>query len=394
MMKSVTRRKYSILAIMLVFGFAFSSWVTRTPAVKSAVDASTATMGMILFGISVGSMLGVVSSGPLTRRYGARAVLTVGTTSGIAGVGLIAAAVGFSNPYGLFFGLLFFGAGSGLCEIALNIEGAAIEEVLGRPVLPALHGCFSLGTVVGALVGLLMTAVSFPVVWHLAIAAVLMLLVSLWAVPGVPARSGVVARAHRGDSGSRQRERSIWRDPVLVLIAVVVLATAFAEGSANDWLPILIVDTHAASETLGSLVFAGFALTMTIGRFLGTPAIVRFGRARVLQLSMLIGLIGVLGVVFAPNVVVSAVAVVFWGLGAALGFPVAISAAGMSEDRSSQRVSAVTSAGYLAFLVGPPLLGFVGENWGLSRALLIVAGLLVIAAVASTQLVRLKALDS
>lgn len=285
--------------------------------------------------------------------------------------------------------------GSGLCEIALNIEGAAIEEITGHPVLPTLHGFFSLGAVVGSLIGLGLTAIDFPASWHLAGAALLMMGMALWAIPGVPFRQGIIVDKMDRTGDSQRQKKSVWRDSALILIATIVLATAFAEGSANDWLPILMVDSHGTSETLGSLVFTGFALTMTIGRFLGTPAVVKYGRPRVLQISMLLGFVGILGVVFAPNVTLAGIAVVLWGLGAALGFPVAISSAGMSIDRPSQRVSAVTSGGYLAFLVGPPLLGFVGEHWGLSNALLIVAGFLAVAFIAATQLyLRMKKDDA
>ncbi|BBU85318.1 hypothetical protein EIMP300_67180 [Escherichia coli] len=55
----------------------------------------------------------------------------------------------------------------------------------------------------------------------------------------------------------------------MLLIGVVVLAMAFAEGSANDWLPLLMVDGHGFSPTSGSLIYAGFTLGMTVGRFTG-----------------------------------------------------------------------------------------------------------------------------
>lgn len=95
-------------------------------------------------------------------------------------------------PCGLYAGLVFFGMGSGLCEIALNIEDAAIEEVTGHPVPPTLQGFFSLGAVVGSLIGLGLTAIDFPASWHLAGAALLMMGMALWAILGVPFRQGII----------------------------------------------------------------------------------------------------------------------------------------------------------------------------------------------------------
>lgn len=381
----VRRRRASLLALMLIVGLGLASWVTRTPAVRDAVDASTAQMGLILFGLSIGSMVGVLASGPLVARIGTRPIALTGIALVTVGVAAIALSTAVAAGVGVFVGLLLFGLGGGLGEIALNIEGAEVERLLGKPVLPLLHGFFSLGTVIGALAGIWLTATEFPALWHLLIAVVAMLILFLWAVPGIPAGLGITNRNATAQA-TAGRKTSVWREPVVVLIGVVVLAMAFAEGAANDWLPLLIVDGHDADPVWGSLVYAGFAAMMTIGRFAGGPVVVRFGRQVVLRVSAIMAILGVIAVAFAPNIAVAMIAVVLWGLGASLGFPVAISAAGDNPDRSAERVSAVATSGYLAFLVGPPLLGFVGELWGLPNAMLIVAALLLVATIATFRL--------
>ena len=54
-----------------------------------------------------------------------------------------------------------------------------------------------------------------------------------------------------------------------------------------------------------------------------------------------------------------------WGLGAALGFPVGMSAAADDPSRAAVRVSVVSSIGYTAFLAGPPLIGLLAEDVGI-----------------------------
>ncbi len=113
-----------------------------------------------------------------------------------------------------------------------------------------------------------------------------------------------------------------YRDIQLLLIGVVVLAMAFAEGSANDWLPLLMVDGHGFSPTSGSLIYAGFTLGMTVGRFTGGWFIDRYSRVAVVRASALMGGVGYWADYFlsiAPWV--AGVSVVLWGLGASLGFP-------------------------------------------------------------------------
>lgn len=179
---------------------------------------------------------------------------------------------------------------------------------------------------------------------------------------GVPAGGG-----RRWRSGGTMR---------LVLIGLIVLAMAFAEGSANDWLPLLMVDGHGTSATAGSLTFMLFAVAMTTGRFTGGPLLVRYGPAAVVRASALVAAVGVALVVFSDNALLAGAAVVLWGLGASLGFPVTISAAGEGARNASARVAAVSTAGYAAFLVGPPSLGFLADHVGLRNAMVVVLVLL------------------
>ncbi|MGC5535530.1 MFS transporter [Streptomyces sp. SR-10] len=378
-MDATTRRwRAALFLFMLATGVSMASWVARTPAVRDALDVTTGSMGLVLFGLSVGSMAGVLASGGLVRRRGGRQVIAAGAGLLVAGLLVIAGGATLEVSAGVFGGLALFGAGMGLAEVAFNIEGAAVERALGRPVLPVLHGCFSLGTVVGALVGMGLTAVRFPVGWHLAAVAVAVAAAAVWTVRAVPAGTGreEPEAGDDGRTGGWRAQVAVWRDRRLVLIGLIVLAMAFAEGSANDWLPLLMVDGHGTSATAGSLTFMLFAVAMTTGRFTGGPLLVRYGPAAVVRASALVAAAGVALVVFSDNALLAGAAVVLWGLGASLGFPVTISAAGEGVRNASARVAAVSTAGYAAFLVGPPSLGFLADHVGLRNAMVVVLVLL------------------
>ncbi|MDF9805444.1 MFS transporter [Streptomyces anulatus] len=393
-MDATTRRwRAALFLFMLATGVSMASWVARTPAVRDALDVTTGSMGLVLFGLSVGSMAGVLASGGLVRRRGGRRVIAAGAGLLVAGLLVIAGGAALEVSAGVFCGLALFGAGMGLAEVAFNIEGAAVERTLGRPVLPVLHGCFSLGTVVGALLGMGLTAVRFPVGWHLAAVAVAVAAAGVWTVRAVPAGTGQeeadpedpadsdAASAAGSEGGGRhpdgiRGQLAVWRDRRLVLIGLIVLAMAFAEGSANDWLPLLMVDGHGTSATAGSLTFMLFAVAMTTGRFTGGPLLVRYGPAAVVRASALVAASGVALVVFSDDALLAGAAVVLWGLGASLGFPVTISAAGEGVRNASARVAAVSTAGYAAFLVGPPSLGFLADHVGLRNAMVVVLVLL------------------
>ncbi|MGW1814613.1 MFS transporter [Streptomyces sp. NPDC002125] len=373
------RRRTALFLFFLVPGLSISSWVTRTPDIRDQLGASTAQMGLVLFGLSVGSMLGILTSGALVARFGTRPVMGAGTVTVILGLAVIGTGAMLSSAPAVTAGLFLFGAGMGGSEVAVNIDGAEVEQLTGRTVLPTLHGFFSLGTVVGAGLGILCTAVEFPVQWHLGAMAVVTAGMFLYAFRAIPSGVGRTRGARPADGGAAPARAAVWKDRRLLLIGGIILAMALAEGAANDWLPLLMVDGHGVDPALGSAVYAGFAAAMTIGRFGGGFFIDRFGRAPVVRASALSAALGLALVIFADSPVLAGAAVLFWGLGASLGFPVALSAAGDSGPDSAARVSLVAMIGYIAFLVGPPGLGFLGDHYGLRSAMIVVLAFVAVA---------------
>lgn len=367
-------------------GFGIATWVTRTPAIRDELGASIEAMGLVLLGLSIGSMIGILGAGALVRRLGTRPLILLGGALPVVGMVLVALLAPAQVPAGVWAGLFLIGFGSGVAEIGLNVEAAAVERHIGRPVVPVLHACFSLGTVVGGVVGIAMTAARTPVAVHLLVGAVVMAALAAFAARNLQPLPRAAAQTDGADAaetvGASRVTTATRRSVItvqLALVAVITLAMAFAEGAASDWLPLLMTTDHDAPEAVGSLVFTGFALAMLVGRSAGTPLVTRLGRGRVVRLCAAVGGIGVLLVVVSPSPVVTAIAAAVWGLGIALGFPLAISAAGDHPTDGDRRVSVVATAGYIAFLVGPPLLGFVGEHLGLQAAMLVPLVLLVAA---------------
>ncbi|MVO90374.1 MFS transporter [Streptomyces sp. p1417] len=387
----VRRHRTALRLCFAIPGLSLATWVTRTPDVRDRLDASTADMGLVLFGMSIGSMLGILVAGALVSRFSTRPVIVAGMCLVLASMGVTALGTAVSSAPSVAFGLLLLGAGVGLSEVASNVDGAGVERELGRPVLPALHGCYSLGTVVGAMLGVAGAAAGFPVPWHLAL--VLLLVIALFAVALVGLRPGTgrVQAADAGpggaapaaDTGAGVRERRLYLDARLLLIGGVVFGMTLAEGAATDWLPLLMVDGHDMPSGLGSLVYAGFAAAMAAGRFAGGPVVARVGRPVVLGGGALLTAAGIALVSFVDSPVAAGCAVLLWGLGTSLGFPLALSAAGESGPDTTGRVALTSRIGYVALLAGPPALGFLGEHQGLRAAMVPVLLLILVAAALS-----------
>jgi MFS family permease len=157
----------------------------------------------------------------------------------------------------------------------------------------------------------------------------------------------------------------------------MVLAAALTEGSATDWLALAVVDGFEVPDALGALAFGVFVLSMTLVRFAGTGLLDRFGRVAVLRLCAGVALAGLATFTLVPSLPVALLGAAAWGMGAALGFPVGMSAAADEPAHAAARVSVVSSIGYVAFLAGPPLIGLLAEHVGYRGALLVIAAPLV-----------------
>ena len=364
-------------AVFLVFalpGIAFASWVSRLPAMRDQLEIGVDEVGLLVFGLAAGSILGLIGSGPVVARFGARRTIIGGVCLMAAGLLLVSVGTLFGPNYWIVFcGLGIFGSGAGGMEVAMNVSGAAIEGALHRSMLPLFHAFFSFGTMIGAGAGALAELVAVPIATHLVVVAIV-ISVGLAAVQRF-LQSEKVSATDVGPAESRPsrgwRDRlGVWREPRTLLLGVIVLGAAFAEGSANDWLALAMVDGHGVDNATGALVFGLFVTAMTAGRLGGVLLLDRFGRVAVLRGSFVLAAVGLGLLIAVPNAWVAAAGAVLWGLGAALGLPVGISAAADDLSHAHARVSAVATIGYLAFLAGPPVIGLLGDAVGLLPALL------------------------
>lgn len=369
-------------AVFVVFGmtgFVFANYIARIPNVRDLLHADDGQMGLLAFGIAVGAIVGLLLAGAVVTRFGATRTLAVAYSTACIGVAT-AGIIGQAAPtiVGLLAGLVVLGAGHSITDVAMNLSGAANERRIGRALMPLFHASYSLGTVVGGGCAAITLAIGLPIGPHLIgvalVGATGTLVASRYLRSAAPQPvTGAV------EVPSTWRDRlSVWRDTRILLIGVTVLGMAFAEGSANDWLSLAFVDGHGLSNAQGAGVFALFVAAMTVGRIGGVALLNRFGRVVVLRGSAVCAAAGMLLVIVVPVAPIAITGAVLWGLGAALAFPVAISAAADDPRRAATNVSAVATIGYLAFLVGPPLIGALATASTLLQALLLILALVLL----------------
>lgn len=354
-------------------GVAFASWVSRTPVIRDILHVSTAEMGIIIFGLAAGSLLGLLSAGNVISRIGGRSVILGSALLIVIGFVIVGLGTAFSLTSIVFVGLVIFGGGYGTAEVALNVEGSAVENQLNKTLLPAFHGSFSLGTLVGAVIGSGAAALHIPVVIHFGAMAAMIATVILYLYRYLPHDTGKEKVISTYKVGSNIKvQLAVWKERRILLIGIIVLGMAFAEGAANDWLPLTMVDGYGVDSLTGSYMYGLFVAAMTIGRFTGGFILNKYGRVPVLKGSAVLAAVGITLVIWGQHDLLAGLGILLWGLGASLGFPVGLSAAGDDPHGAAIRVGAVATIGYIAFLVGPPGLGLLGEQVGLLHALIVV----------------------
>jgi MFS family permease len=361
-------------------GFAFASWASRIPQVRDRLHLTSAGLGLVLLTLAAGSVTALLLAGMIVTRFHSRRTVTA--MAALQTAALVAVALGYlAGVVPVVIALFVFGFSAAAWDVAMNVQGAAVERRLGRAIMPRFHAGFSIGTVAGALVGAAMVALHVPVTAHLLAVAVAEAVVIPAAVrsfiPDIDDRD--VGRGAADATGTTASALRRWGEPRTLLVGIVVLAFAFAEGAGMDWISLSLIDSYQQPAVLGTLGFAAFLASMTIGRWFADGVLGRYGRVAVIRGQTVLAIAGVLLFVFSPTAPLAFAAVLLWGLGASLGFPVGMSAAADDPGAAAGRVSVVASIGYCAFLGGPPLIGYLGQDVTVLRALVAVAVVLALA---------------
>jgi MFS family permease len=385
----------SPLAVAVMFignGLVMASSLSRMPEIRDQVGATPTFLAFALVCVGIGSIVSMPFTGRLADQYSSKVVSQISTAICLGAWALVPLVGSVPQLAAMMF---IAGVGTGVGDVAMNIQGNLVEQRRTKVLMPYWHGLFSLGAVAGALAGALAASLGLTLAWQLpVVSAVLMSAMWLATTLYIPD-----AGLHSGAAGEQLDEPMFDEPQVLacerqtateqpasisrveILLGIIVFGTAVGEGAANDWLALMLVDNRAAPAAFGALTYAGFNLTMALGRFVGGVVIQRFGRAPVLRVAGLTASVGVAALCLIPSTVVALLGALAWGLGLSVVFPSAMSAAGEVPGRGSRAIAVVSTIGYGGFLLGAPLIGLLAHQMPLDRALLAVAVLVLLVAI-------------
>jgi MFS family permease len=361
---ALVRARAAVVAIFAANGAMFGNWAVRIPDVKADLDLSEAALGGALLVPAIGSLVSMPLAGALSARFGSR------PATGAAALAFFAAPVllGFapSLPW-LVPALFLFGLAIGGLDVTMNAQAVTVERAGSRPVMSSFHAAFSGGALIGSLSGALAAANDVPLALHLGVTGLVLFVLTGPLFPAMLRE--VPIDGPRGPLFAWPRGR-------LLPLAVIALAVLLAEGAVADWSAVYLRQELGAGVGTAGLAFTAFSLTMVAGRLTGDHVVARWGRARTVRVSALIALAGGLVVVLVPSVLVAVLGFAAMGIGLACVVPLVFVAAAGDDPDPGPALAAVSTPGYVGFLIGPPVIGGLGELVGLGPALLLLPLLL------------------
>ena len=356
--------RIAVSAFFFVAGLTFSTWASRIPDIKSALHLTEAALGLVLFALPVGQFVSLPLSAWLSSRYGTKSVMLVSAVLYPLTLVLLASSASTTQ---LVCSLFLFGLWANMINIAMNTQAVGVENLYGRSIMASFHGLWSLAGFTGAVLGSFFVSVGFtPLIHFSIICAITGFIVLLSFKNTLPNNTG------------KEESKPLFVKPEkgILILGLIAFSCMVCEGAMADWSGVYfqkVVETPARFTTIG---YVAFTATMALGRFAGDWLVTRFGVKRMLQLSGTVISLGLLVAVFFPNLASATTGFLLVGFGVSSVVPIVYGIAGKSSTMSaSTALAAVSTIGFLGFLIGPPLIGFIAQLTGLRTSFALIAAL-------------------
>lgn len=367
--------RVAVSALFFLNGSLFATWVSRIPAIQAQHALSHAALGGALLAAACGAIVAMPLAGWLSTRFGSRPVCVTAAIGYCLALPLLAFA---SSTPSLVAALVGFGVVHGSLDVAMNAQAVDVEKRYGRSIMSSFHAWFSAGGLAGALIGGLVADWQWSATEHFSLIAVAFSLVALVAWPRLHVADEARSAAQAGGFALRLPKAAY------LALGAIAFCSMIGEGAMADWSALFLRDVRHVSDSFAAGGYAAFSVAMTLGRLVGDRLINRLGALRMTRLSALSVISGLIVALWVPGPLATLIGFAGVGFGFATIVPLVFSAAGrIGGAASGVAIASVTTIGYLGFLAGPPLIGFLAQLMGLQAALgLLIATTLLIVALA------------
>ena len=346
-----------VFGAFFVYSFCMGSMFPRLPDIQRAMDVGEGQLGLALIGSALGTLISLTFAGRLIEAVGYRRVLLIAIPLLSS---LYASAMWADGPLMFFLLLVPVGLTIGAIEIIINIEADRVEHAIGRRIMSRAHAFWSLGFFAAGMVGAFIAQAGISPQLHL------MMMIPVILVATLVLLGQFQPAPHRTGSSTDETPRLARPTVTIMALVAVCLSAMLMEGAGIDWSAIYMRDIFAAEPFWAGFAVAVVAGSQAFARFFADGFVERYSPVLVARLLLVVLGIGVVIVFLAPSAWASYLGFAMIGIGSSALFPLAMSAAAQQTDRPAAiNVAALAQFSFTAFLLGPPLLGFVAEHYGI-----------------------------
>lgn len=355
--------RISISAFYFAAGLIFASWASRIPDIKQQLALNDSALGYALFAIPMGQLVMMACSGYLVTHFGSRSILRFAIIAYAAVLMSISFAYNFQS---LFLTLFFFGVTANMMNISLNTQACELENIYGRTIMSSFHGLWSMGGLLGGIVGIIFVRYGYPIEIHYASVVIMSSLLVI-----VAGKYLISNKIQSDKPSSQERQFSLSKiDRTILLIGIIGFCGMFCEGTLFDWSSVYFSSVLQADKDMIRIGYIAGLGTMTFGRFIADRFISRYHASKVLKVCGSLIVSGLLLSTVFPYLISATIGFMLVGLGISCVIPICYSMAGHQKKISASiAITIVSSVSFIGFMIGPPLIGLFSEMTNLRIAL-------------------------
>ena len=339
-----------------IYAFSLGAMFPRLDDIQTSLAIDKAELGLLLLCIPLGLQVTLVFADRLVRTISLKNIICIGIPS-ICLMQFAAVAINQISFFAFF--LMVCGAFVAVVEVAINLEADRVEHALGSRIMNRSHAFWSIGFFSAAVVGALFSQFKVMLEIHFLLICVISFVTSK-----IIFKDYVVA-SPRHANVTKIKKFSLPTGPIFVMV-LFTMAAMLVEGASIDWSVIFMREIHYASPFLSGFSLAMAAFSQALVRFFGDNLLNKFGPIFISIASLFFMFLGVILVILSSSSILAILGFLFMGAGSAVIFPMAISIAASRNDRPAEtNVASLTQFAFGMFLLGPPILGFIGEAYSL-----------------------------
>ena len=353
----LNRVRFAVGVFYFGMGLSFASWASRIPDIKTALHLSEGELGSVLFALPVGQLVIMPFSGKMVTKFGSHRILIFSLIMYVFSLTNLGLA---TSTLQLSLGLFTFGLFGNLANIAVNTQGVYTEVLFKKNIMSSFHGLWSFAGFTGALVGLGMLALHLTPFHHfLIVGAIVFIMIAF--------NFNFLVKAKEKIKSKKEGKKLFTKpDSSLIWLGIIGFCSMASEGVMFDWSGIYFKEIVKAPGALVILGYTSFMIMMASGRFIGDAMNNKFGRVHVMQISGCMISLGLFTAVIFPFIIPCTLAFMVVGLGVSTIVPTVYSVAGKNPTTSAgEALTIVSSVSFLGFLMGPPIIGYIAQTFGL-----------------------------